>query len=78
MGIKIGFSKNPEIRAQQLKSYRIQEENKQFLEQIKAQLNLLQTKIPTALQNRIITLKEKKEILSLIQGLVRYINNLQK
>ncbi|MEK6835597.1 MAG: hypothetical protein AABX55_01085, partial [Nanoarchaeota archaeon] len=66
MGIKIGFSKNPEIRAQQLKSYRIQEENKQFLEQIKAQLNLLQTKIPTALQNRIITLKEKKEILSLI------------
>ena len=78
MGIKIGFSKDPKIRAEQLKDYRIQKENKQFLDQIHAQLNLLQTQIPTSVQNRIITLKEKKEILSLIQGLVRYINNLQK
>jgi len=76
MGIKIGFSKDPEIRRRQLEVYRTQTQNKEFLGEIIQELNKLQARLNQTSQEKIITKKNKNDILTLIKSINGYINKL--
>ena len=76
MGIKIGFSKDPEIRRKQLEFYRTEQQNKEFLMKIIQELNKIEARLNQISQEKMITKKNKDDILTLIKSINGYINKL--